>query len=210
MRTKCLVALKGELAHLLLTRVLQAPGEPKLFHGNNDVPAHIDLPPFEPMADRLLEGVVVVVPALAHGKQADKPVVHGEVIRVPVTEAPHMADRVHCSSHVPHPDSPCEEAPQHHWPPAELCKQSNRDDDGVHVIPLGNMAVEPLGLQVLYSVFQRRYPVVLCLQLPAHVGPPKPIKGRMHVCLFVCDSVVLPVPQDPLDRMPLEGDHPEV
>eukprot|EP00413_Alexandrium_margalefii_P012569 CAMPEP_0204529160 /NCGR_PEP_ID=MMETSP0661-20131031/9910_1 /ASSEMBLY_ACC=CAM_ASM_000606 /TAXON_ID=109239 /ORGANISM="Alexandrium margalefi, Strain AMGDE01CS-322" /LENGTH=152 /DNA_ID=CAMNT_0051535171 /DNA_START=371 /DNA_END=830 /DNA_ORIENTATION=+ len=104
---------KGELPHLALGGVLQVcrkPYEAQQFHR---IPSEVHLPPLQAVPTRGLERVVVVVPTLAEGQDPDEPVVHGVVARVPILEAPDVADGVHCPSDVPNPADASEESPHH-------------------------------------------------------------------------------------------------
>ena len=130
--------------HLALRRVLQVPGQAEELERLDDVPGGVDLVPLEAVPAGLLEGVVVVVPALAEGQDADDPVVHRDVARVPVLVAPHVAHRVHRPGDVPHPDHPEEEAPEHTGQTAEPGQAHNGEDDGVQRVGVLQHLVEPL------------------------------------------------------------------
>ena len=59
-----------------------------------DVVGGVDLPPAETLAHAALIGVVIVVPALAHGEEGEQPVVAGVVARDVALAAVHVGQRV--------------------------------------------------------------------------------------------------------------------
>ena len=68
--------------------------KPKRLHGSDDDPAHIELPPTQAMAGRRREGMVVVVPTFAEGKDAAEGVVARMIVGDKLAAAKDVANRV--------------------------------------------------------------------------------------------------------------------
>mmetsp|Transcript_73995 Transcript_73995/g.163566 ORF Transcript_73995/g.163566 Transcript_73995/m.163566 type:complete len:204 (+) Transcript_73995:202-813(+) len=130
--------------HLALGGIFEVPCQAEELQELHGVPSHVNLPPLQPMPARVLEGVVIVVPALAEGQDTDEPVVHGDVTRVPVLKAPDMAHRIHSPSDVPHPDDSEEEPPQEAWEATKSVETDHGQDDGMERVGFLEKPVKPL------------------------------------------------------------------
>mmetsp|Transcript_38827 Transcript_38827/g.85014 ORF Transcript_38827/g.85014 Transcript_38827/m.85014 type:complete len:377 (-) Transcript_38827:361-1491(-) len=195
----------GKFLHLALGRILQIGREPHETQRFHCVPGEVNLPPLQTMPAARLERMVVVVPALPEGQGTNKPVVHGLVPRVPVLEAPDVADRVHGPGDVPDPDNAREESPEHAGQAAEEVKAHDGKHDGMESIGLLHEAVEELRLQVRGVGLVPSHPGALSIEKPAHVRPPEAIERRMHVVLSLRASVVVAMRRDPVDGMALQS-----
>mmetsp|Transcript_157638 Transcript_157638/g.502229 ORF Transcript_157638/g.502229 Transcript_157638/m.502229 type:complete len:371 (+) Transcript_157638:270-1382(+) len=157
------------------------------------------------MPARRLKGVVVVVPALSVGEDADDPIVHRVVVGVPILEAEDMADGVHGPSHVPHPDHSEEKAPHHKGQPSDRPEDGDRQHDAVQGIGRLQHAVKPLLRQVIRVGLIPAHPSALAVEEPAHVRPKEAIQRGVHIVLRLGAAVVVAVRGDPIDRVALEG-----
>src|SRR5262245_53905169 len=82
------------VAQQLAGRRLQTPDQAGPRQGAQDVERGVDLPPAETLAHAALTGVMVVVPALAHGEYGQQPVVARVVAGDIALAAAHMRERV--------------------------------------------------------------------------------------------------------------------
>mmetsp|Transcript_24539 Transcript_24539/g.61389 ORF Transcript_24539/g.61389 Transcript_24539/m.61389 type:complete len:284 (+) Transcript_24539:389-1240(+) len=195
---------EAQLLHLAFAGVLQIPRQPEEIQNLNGVPREVDLPPLQPVPARALERMVVVVPTLAEGQNADHPIVHRVASGVPVLEPPDVADRVHGPSDVPDPDHAEEEAPKDARQAPERVQADDRQGDCVQGIGLLEEAVEPLTRQVRGILLVGPHPRALRVEQPPHVRPPEAVERRVHVVLGLRASVVVAMRGHPVDRVALE------
>mmetsp|Transcript_18839 Transcript_18839/g.51181 ORF Transcript_18839/g.51181 Transcript_18839/m.51181 type:complete len:271 (-) Transcript_18839:250-1062(-) len=195
---------EGEPLHLALRRVLQVGGETHEAQQLHRVPCEVDLPPLQSVPARGLEGVMVVVPALAEGEDPNDPVVHGVASGVPVLEAPHMAHRVDRPGDVPDPRNPEEESPHQEGEAAKGVEAGDWQGNGMQRVGPLQEAVEPLRGQVLGVALVSPHPRPLRIEEPACVRPPEAVERRVHVVLRLRACVVVPVRGDPIDGVALQ------
>ena len=93
-----------------------------------NVVGRVDLPPAEALAHAALIGVVVVVPALAHGEEGEQPVVAGVVAGHVALAAVHMGERVDAEGGVIDRDRAPEEADDQARPAADQEAETRKDD----------------------------------------------------------------------------------
>ena len=67
--------------HDLSGRKLQIPHEPKTLEQRQEIEGRVIFPPAKSLARAALVGMMIVVPALAHGDDGEKPIVAGIVAR---------------------------------------------------------------------------------------------------------------------------------
>mmetsp|Transcript_60445 Transcript_60445/g.141552 ORF Transcript_60445/g.141552 Transcript_60445/m.141552 type:complete len:408 (-) Transcript_60445:74-1297(-) len=155
------------------------------------------------MPARSLEGVMVVVPSFTEGQDTNQPIVHRNVPRVPVLEAPNMADGIHRPGHMPSPHGAGKEAPQDTRQAAEVVQTEDGKHKGVDCVGLLQEAIEPLLAQVFGVGAVHPHPRALLVEEPAGMGPPKAIFRGVHIVGRVGGTVMMSMRGHPVDGMAL-------
>ena len=195
--------LDAHPVHLRLLGQLHLIRESEEFQHAHAHPRHVDLPPLQAVPRAELERVVVVVPPLAEGEDADPPVVPAEVPGVVRLRAPHVRDGVHRPGDVVDPAGPDAEPPHE---PRKAADGVERRRPRQHVPHVG--LLEP-SVEGLRGDLLRVAPIAdardggLVVQQPPGVRPPEPLVRRVRVLRRVAVLMMVPVRARPLQRVAL-------
>ncbi len=164
------------------------------------VVGHVDLPPAEPLARARLIGVVVVVPALAHGEDGQDRVVAGVVAGHIAPRAAHMGQGIDAEGGVVDRHRAPAEADHQAGPAGQEKAQGAQGDRRQQLV-----SVQPAQLGVARKILDLDQVGigVAPVENPADVGvEDAALAGRMQVVGGVGIEVVMPVlgrpPQDAL------------
>src|SRR5687767_8446267 len=135
----------------------------------------IDLPPVEPLARGAGEAVVVVMPALAEGRQREPRVVARIVARAVAARTETMCDRVDGEGRVVQGDGGDAQAPDHELHAAQRVQRHAEQKRGGGIV-----AVEPAQLRIAREIRHQRRArgEVLARQEPADVAPKEAVVAR--------------------------------
>ena len=170
------------------------------------VPVHVEFIPRKPVARRLRNRVMIVVPALAESKYGNPKTVFGGVVRQEPPRTPHVCRGVYQPSGVQADHDSHKHSPQEKWQSAdgEECYATHRerypvpfaDPELKFVLPqVGNIGQEFLGAVV--HRFARHN--------PTHVRPQAAIARRMRIAFFVGVLVMHPMRAHPGERSAFES-----
>ena len=178
----------------------------------------VELPALEPVLGRAREGVVVVVPGLAHRRQGDPPHVGRLVLDLEPALAEVVADRVDRPGHVVQEEGPHEAAPDEAAQralereavqrPAEQRRDADRREreprehpaDAAHARVLVELAGVLLPVRQAVGLHQ---PAGVRVPQPGQAGAVADVRG-VRVALLVGVRVVLAVVGDPVHHRALE------
>ena len=124
--------------HDLSGRALQIPHEPKALEQRQEIEGRVIFPPVESLARAALVGMMIVVPALAHGDDGEKPIVAGIVAGDVAPLADEMGERIDAEGPVIDGDRAPEEADDEARPAGD-----GEAEDGEHESRDLFVAVEP-------------------------------------------------------------------
>lgn len=166
-------------------------------------PGHIDLPPPQTMTGRVLECVVIVVPALPVGKQGNPPAIRGAIAGVITAVTKQVRSTVYQPGTVEDCHNPNENTPYHKGPTAKVIEQKpqhdlNWDEGNIQKAVnwvAANITGEP-GNFVSNWEFAKH---------PAHMTPPKALCRIMRILGLIGMNMVNSVHPNPVNGSAFTG-----